>query len=77
MSFGRRRVSKKSGGHDGYDFDDDAGTLTRLRIESHSAHPVSTREVTRPGRDPFGRTPTAEYPEGLLERLRIRVALSR
>lgn len=77
MSFGRRRVRKNCGGDDGYDFGDDAGTLTRLRIESHSAHPVSTREVTRPGRDPFGRTPTAEYPEGLLERLRIRVALAR
>lgn len=77
MSFGRGRVSKKCGGDDGYDFDDDAGTLTRLRIESHKDHPVSTREVTRPSRDPFGRTRTAEYPEGLLERLRIRVALAR
>lgn len=77
MSFGRRRVGKNCGGHDVHDFDEEAGTLTRLRIETHAAHPVSTREVTRPARDPFGRTPTAEYPEGLLDRLRIRVALAR
>jgi len=54
---------------DVFDFED-GGTITRLRIESHTVRPRS-----RP--DPFGRRPTKEYPAGLLERLRIRVALTR
>ena len=79
MAVGRRQVRNQCSGDDDFD-SDDAGTLTRMRIESHTASrrvPVRGASERRARPDPFGRRPTAEYPEGLLERLRIRVALTR
>ena len=79
MAVGRRQVRKQCSGDDDFDFDD-AGTLTRMRIETHTAsRRLATRGVAerRPRPDPHGQRPTAEYPEGLLERLRIRVAVTR
>jgi hypothetical protein len=77
MAVGRRQVRNQCSGDDDFDFDD-AGTLTRMRIETHTAPGrPATRERRRPRPDSHGQRPTAEYPEGLLERLRIRVALTR
>jgi hypothetical protein len=70
MGAGRKRERNGRDGDD--DFDDTDGTITRLRMESHtvSIRPLAGPRATRPARrDPFGRTPTVEYPKELLELL--------
>jgi hypothetical protein len=81
MPAGRTRGSNRRSGDDSSDFDDD-GTVTRLRIESYKVAPptaVARRAAGRakPRPDPFARTPTVEYPKGLLERLCMLAAVAR
>jgi hypothetical protein len=69
MGAGRKRERNGRDGDD--DFEDD-GTITRLRMESHtvSIRPLAAPRAARPAsRDPFGRAPTVEYPNELLELL--------
>lgn len=69
MGPGRNRERNGRDGDD--DFDDD-GTMTRLRMESHtvSIRPLAAPPPSRPAsRDPFGRAPTVEYPTELLDLL--------